>query len=289
MNEIPELRCTVCRSELSETDYELICMKCTMRYPIQNGIPHMLDASTMALAEEIAVQDKAALEYENKRYKDEYALRYHDWWTDAMLHGLNSGGSVLDNGCGIGILSRHIRCSHLVGLDISAEMLARAQNVMPRVVHGNSMMLPFATASFDGVFCRSLLHHLRRPEKAVSETARVLKTGGWITLAETNASLLSWLPRFIAKKGEHFSDDHQNLNKNRLSALFEKNFEITRCSFFGYIAYPLFGFPDLLPPLTCLPMRRPLYALLMKLDALLSKIPVLRTQSWGIFIQARRR
>jgi ubiquinone/menaquinone biosynthesis C-methylase UbiE len=153
-----------------------------MGYPIQNGIPRMLDTSTMALAEEIAVQDKVALEYENKRYKDKYAAHYHDWWTNAMLHGLDSGGSVLDNGCGIGILSRRMRCSHLVGLDVSAEMLARARSVMPRVVHGNSMMLPFAPASFDGVFCRGLLHHLRRPEKAVDEMARILKPGGWITL-----------------------------------------------------------------------------------------------------------
>jgi ubiquinone/menaquinone biosynthesis C-methylase UbiE len=208
-----------------------------------------------------------------------------------MLQDLTvmGGGDILDNGCGIGILSHRLQGHRLVGLDISMEMLIRARTVMPLVVHGNSLMLPFASASFDGVFCRSLLHHLRCPKTVASEMARVLKPGGWISLSETNASLLSWLPRIMAKKSEHFSGDHQNLSKKTLTAVLTNDFEITRISFFGYIAYPVFGFPDLLPSLTQLPLRRQLYTLLMRLDSLLANTPLLRTQSWGIFIQARKR
>jgi ubiquinone/menaquinone biosynthesis C-methylase UbiE len=44
--------------------------------------------------------------------------------------------------------------------------------------------LPFRDESFDAVFCRLLLNHMRRPERLVRELVRVLKPGGVLVLAE---------------------------------------------------------------------------------------------------------
>ncbi|MDR1241513.1 MAG: methyltransferase domain-containing protein [Deltaproteobacteria bacterium] len=286
---MPFLRCVECGCELAESAAELTCKTCGTHYPVTDGIPRILNEGSKTLAEEIAVQDKVAIEYESKRYKDLYAIRYHDWWTAKMLEGLDTEGMMLDNGCGVGILSRHIPAERLTGLDISSEMLFRARHLIPTVVQSNSCALPFAEKTFDGIFCRSILHHIQQPEAAVTEMARVLKPDGWVTLAETNTSILSWLPRIMAKHGGHFSDDHQNLSKKKLEDLLGKNFAITKVTYFGYAAYPVLGFPDILPAFKYFPLKKISYSLLMGIDTVLSKIPLLNSQSWGIFVQAKKR
>lgn len=42
--------------------------------------------------------------------------------------------------------------------------------------------LPVPEGSFDAVLCSEVLEHVPRPEQAVRELARVLKTGGWLAL-----------------------------------------------------------------------------------------------------------
>lgn len=289
LNRLPNLICPQCHGRLKEKTNQLTCIECNEVYPIKNDIPHMLDDGVEALAKEIAVQDRVAVEYEKMRYRDPYSSRYHHWWTSEMLKGLNVSGHVLDNGCGVGLLDGFITKNNLVGFDISSEMLLRASAYFPNLVLGNSQMLPFEDESFDLVICRSLLHHLQNPQTAVSEISRVLTRKGCITVADTNTSLLSYIPRILVKNGEHFSEDHKNMSLVQLKKIFEPHFLIFEIQYFGYIAYPLVGFPDLLNIFTYFPSKEFFFKALMGIDLLLAKLPIIRTQSWGIMIRAIKR
>ncbi len=289
LTKIPELICPQCHGQLDEKEgVNLHCIACGKVYPILNGIPHLLDDSVKALAEEIAVQDRVAIEYEQKRYNNPYSNRYHRWWTKEMLKGIDLSGTrrILDNGCGVGLLDGFIAQEKLIGFDISSEMLANASDHVPNLVLGNSQVQPFADHSFDLVVCRSLLHHLQKPEKAIEEISRILTQGGLLTLADTNTSLLSYLPRIIAKHGEHFSEDHANMSLSKIKMILDPYFTITDIRYFGYIAYPLIGFPDLVKVFQYFPFKNLSYKLLMGLDELLAHTPLLKTQSWGIIVKA---
>lgn len=287
---LSELVCPECLGELEE-NAGFTCRTCHARYDVDSeNIPSLCDHSSRKLAEEIAVQDRVAIEYEMKRYKDVYSKRYHDWWTRQMLADLDLTGRILDNGCGTGLLSEFAPQEKLVGIDISTVMLKMAKNRgYSNLVRGNSMALPFRQNSFDSVVCRSLLHHLPDRVKAVVEISRVLKPGGTAVFSDTNKSVLSSLPRKMANCGEHFSKDHANLGCKDITRLLAEKFSITRIRYFGYIAYPLIAFPDLFSFFRYFPLKNICYPLLAGLDLFLSKTPLLKTQSWGIIVSARKK
>jgi ubiquinone/menaquinone biosynthesis C-methylase UbiE len=72
------------------------------------------------------------------------------------------------------------RGTSVVGVDISAEMVALARTLHPPLDFqvANAEALPFADDSFDAVVANFALLHLPHPEVAVTEFARVLAPGG---------------------------------------------------------------------------------------------------------------
>lgn len=281
---IKELAFPACKGDLQYED-GLRCRNCTKQYEVHDNIPYMISDDMKSFAKEIAVQDRVAVEYEEVRYQDVYAKRYHNWWTEQMLAKVSTEGRILDNGCGVGNLFEKIPGKRIVGLDLSREMLRYAATRSDRLVLGNSQELPFKDDSFDLVFCRSLLHHLPQPELAVREMHRVLKAKGEIVVVDTNTSLLSVLPRMIANRGKHFSEEHKNLNRRIIKRILKPYFSIDKVSYFGYFAYPLLGFPDLVTIFRYVPFKPIAASVLMCLDKLVSRIPLVRTQSWGILFK----
>jgi SAM-dependent methyltransferase len=94
-----------------------------------------------------------------------------------------AGGSVLDLGCGAGDSVEQFRnvnpSVHWVGVDIerSPEVAARRRTDAEFVVF-DGVHLPFGDASFDAVYCKQVLEHVRAPEPLLAEVARVLRPGG---------------------------------------------------------------------------------------------------------------
>lgn len=90
--------------------------------------------------------------------------------------------SILDVGCGPGYVAAAAaeRGATAIGLDFSAEMIAIAKKMFPRVEfrQGDAQNLPFSDASFDRVVANFTLLHLAHPGRACAEAARVLKPGG---------------------------------------------------------------------------------------------------------------
>lgn len=104
------------------------------------------------------------------------------------------GGSALDAGIGTGALSAALLSTtgapwHLHGVDISAAMLAQAEQAFPGAVlqRADLRHLPFADASFDLVMSAHALEHLPQPAEGLLELMRVLKPGGRLLVIMTRA------------------------------------------------------------------------------------------------------
>jgi SAM-dependent methyltransferase len=103
---------------------------------------------------------------------------------------------VLDIGCGEGELAHHLPAGAWVGVDASAEMLARA----PEPHHlASATALPFADAGFGSAALLYVLYHLPDPAAALAEARRVLKPGGLVAVAapsrDDSPELADLLPR----------------------------------------------------------------------------------------------
>jgi len=109
---------------------------------------------------------------------------------------LTRGESVLDAGCGTGLLLEQEALAvgpegRVEGVDYSADMLAGARQRcadMPQVgFHQGSVdSLPFDDASFDALSCTQCLLYVDELEQALAEFHRVLKPGGRIAVLETD-------------------------------------------------------------------------------------------------------
>jgi phosphatidylethanolamine/phosphatidyl-N-methylethanolamine N-methyltransferase len=101
------------------------------------------------------------------------------------------GGRILEVGVGTGIsLPDYARSNRVVGIDISAPMLRKAQERVAQLglanVEGLAVMdakhLAFADDSFDVIVAQYVITAVPDPEATLDEFARVLKPGGEIVL-----------------------------------------------------------------------------------------------------------
>jgi ubiquinone/menaquinone biosynthesis C-methylase UbiE len=92
---------------------------------------------------------------------------------------------VLDLGCGTGDSVDLFRSLEprvqWTGADIerSPEVAERTRTDADFVTFDGER-LPFADRSFDLVYCKQVLEHVRRPQPLLAEAARVLAPGGWL-------------------------------------------------------------------------------------------------------------
>ncbi|MGB3305282.1 MAG: class I SAM-dependent methyltransferase [Thermomicrobiales bacterium] len=105
-----------------------------------------------------------------------------------------SADILLDIATGGGHVARTFapHVSHVIASDLTPEILQHAAaffkelgltNVETRIADAEE--LPFADASFDIVTCRIAPHHFPRPDRFVSEVARVLRPGGRFVLIDS--------------------------------------------------------------------------------------------------------
>ena len=101
---------------------------------------------------------------------------------------------ALDSGCGTGALAFALapQVGKVIGADTNVEYLEAGRELAPdnvELVEGDATALPFEYGRFDIAGCLRLLHHVRRPELAVSELARVTRPGGRILIADQLGSI----------------------------------------------------------------------------------------------------
>ncbi|MCC6486587.1 MAG: class I SAM-dependent methyltransferase [Candidatus Hydrogenedentes bacterium] len=98
-------------------------------------------------------------------------------------------GRTLDVGCGDGTIPQAFDAPWVTGFDVSfrCAALARGRGVVS-VVADAAGGFPYATDSFDTVYCVDVLHHLERRWRPVfDEVNRVLRPGGTLVIVEPDA------------------------------------------------------------------------------------------------------
>jgi ubiquinone/menaquinone biosynthesis C-methylase UbiE len=116
---------------------------------------------------------------------------------DFLLPHLRAGMTVLDCGCGPGVLTlglaEHVTPGRVLGIDLQPAAISQAQTSAAasgitnvEFQQADVYALPFPDATFDAVFSHALVTHLREPVLALDEARRVLKPGGVIGVAEND-------------------------------------------------------------------------------------------------------
>ena len=202
------LRCPTCGGRV-EGDETLTCGGCGAAYPVEDGIPRMLDETAPGIAEkrrEAAGWADIARDHGWYEPDDEvdaalpYLCRDLGWddssWRASehsfalLLHRLRPGMRVLEVGAAKCWGSQHViplGCTY-VGTDILADPkigLGRGAFYEERVgrylrVQADGESLPFADESFDITYAVAALHHAIDLGAMVREMARVTKRGGWV-------------------------------------------------------------------------------------------------------------
>lgn len=96
--------------------------------------------------------------------------------------------TLLDVGCGGGLLLKNLPAKQKTGMDYSKGRIAEAKKNVPDATfdQGDAAKLPYADGAFDRVLSHSTFMYYTRPyaEKALSEMERVCKTGGIIMVGD---------------------------------------------------------------------------------------------------------
>lgn len=128
----------------------------------------------------------------------ENAVR-NPWIANTIAQKKGAAQTILDIGCGAGLLSFHLaKEGHKVtGIDLSASSLALARKktdlLQAEFLEGDATKLPFAKESFDVVCAMDLLEHVESPQKVIEEASRVLKPGGIFFFHTFNRNPISYL------------------------------------------------------------------------------------------------
>jgi len=87
---------------------------------------------------------------------------------------------VLVNGCGVGLYNRALFKStpHVYGLDIEADHVLQAAQVVPLLVIATGENLPYGDDQFDLVLSHEVIEHVADDRLYASEIVRVLRPGG---------------------------------------------------------------------------------------------------------------
>jgi ubiquinone/menaquinone biosynthesis C-methylase UbiE len=116
-------------------------------------------------------------------------------------------GPILEVGVGTGVVARGLqrRGRRVIGLDVSAPMLARARTRLgPVVVRSDALRMPIAIASVAHTVSVWVVHAVADPEQLFREVARVMKLGGRYVVCTTQRPAPNdEIGNIIAEMGAH--------------------------------------------------------------------------------------
>lgn len=165
------------------------------------------------------------------------------------------GDRILEVGCGGGHVLRRFPQAKLTGVDVSGEMLTKAERNLAgydfELLKGDIADLGLADESFDGIVCTEVLEHVLEPERILAQMCRVARRGARIVVTFPNdvlinrikaairATHLTSLPPFrrIAWGGDHY---HLHVwSVKQMRALLSDYFVVQREAFAPASALPV--------------------------------------------------
>ncbi len=94
--------------------------------------------------------------------------------------GSRLGGSVLENGCGVGMYVQKLSGfgGRVIGLEYDLERAAEAGASSNEIINAAGEFIPLPASAFDLILSHEVLEHVQNDRAAVCEMIRVLKPGG---------------------------------------------------------------------------------------------------------------
>ncbi|MCH7788032.1 MAG: methyltransferase domain-containing protein [Acidobacteria bacterium] len=92
---------------------------------------------------------------------------------------LEPGDDLLEIGVGTGVIAQPLQTlgHHVIGIDLSREMLSRSRDRVESVVEGDATRLPFASERFDAVVAVWAVHLIGDFDALIDEVDRVMRPG----------------------------------------------------------------------------------------------------------------
>jgi len=159
-------------------------------------------------------KEQVAAFYEAHQSRGKYDYFYGgEARRDTIVRLVGTGHDVLEVGCRAGNLTQHfVKGNRVTGVDVdrnALELFEKRLGLKGQWVDVDVEPLPFADASFDVVVFSEVMEHVRFPQKALAEIARVLRPGGRHVGSVPNAFRLRNRLKFLV--GKPFEPDPSHL------------------------------------------------------------------------------
>lgn len=194
---IENLVCPVCRKSLLERGGELACQYCGRTAFLTSGGRRLDFSAFLSGSDEKTARVGMAYSFYSKLYAPLALLNMLTVWRASLGKLVNhyrsalSAGKeeILDVAVGDGSLSRLAlkrvsgNCSRVIGLDISADMLRKAEIQLPPAagysfVLADARALPYRNGAFSRICCYGGLHVMAHPHEAMRAMNDALAPGG---------------------------------------------------------------------------------------------------------------
>jgi ubiquinone/menaquinone biosynthesis C-methylase UbiE len=202
-----------------------------------------------------------------QEYLERYHHRLRQYWTIKLIEP----GSVLDIGCGIGVLISKITNKIKVGVDINFNYInyARIDQGENKFLVGNVINLPFSDKTFDNVICSEVLEHLVNPKRAIKEIIRVAKKNIIVSIPTYNSI-------FCIRKLYRTSEHVQNYSLKRiLKEIEEEGVKVKNIIGTRFITIPAF-------------IANKLQRILFPIDKFLNSKPFFNTHGFHTIIRLEK-
>jgi len=108
---------------------------------------------------------------------------------------ITPNSKILELGCGTGSNLFNLRAMgnpfEYIGIDINDEEISLSQRNFPtdEFILGDATNVALPDESFDLVFCRDVIHHIKIPQQLllIQEMTRLTKVGGQVVIIESNS------------------------------------------------------------------------------------------------------
>lgn len=185
------LCCPVCKKSLVHIVKNLSCKRCKTQYAVSNGIPILIDLSSLPphlqgqvkyFEKEDSARSSYVLESWQKRYVDNF-----------ISFPIRTKGLIIDNATGSGYMAIELakRGYNVIAMDLTfAELVKLKATILKLKLQRNILLvcasseeLPIKNKCADGMVANAILEHLPHEKKAIREMERVIKRRALLMLA----------------------------------------------------------------------------------------------------------
>jgi len=151
---------------------------------------------------------------------------------DYILRYIKGGHDILSVGCGPAVIEAELAEHGLkvTGLDVSKEALGQAPNTI-RTVVGSAEKTDFEDGSFDAVIYVASLQFIEGYQRAIAETARILRAGGKLLVMLLNTE--SGFFREKIKNPDSYVNKIRHKNLKEIEAVIAEYFSVETEYFLG--------------------------------------------------------